>query len=52
MSMTMPAPTALPAMEVPAPRMVIGVPVSRATASVAASSSVCRGRTTTSGGIR
>ena len=51
-SMTMPAPIALPAIEVPAPRMVSGVPVSRATATVAMTSSVSRGRTTTSGGIR
>ena len=43
---------ALPAIDVPAPRIVIGVPVSRATARVAAISSVCRGRTTTCGGIR
>ena len=52
MSTTMPVPMALPAMEVPAPRMVNGTPLSRATASVATSSSVSRGRTTTRGGIR
>ena len=48
-STTMPVPTALPAIDVPAPRMVSGVPVSRATARSAASSSTCRGRTTTCG---
>ena len=45
-------PTALPATEVPAPREVSGTPVSRATASAAATSSTERGRTTASGGIR
>ena len=48
----MPRPTALPATEVPAPREVSGTPVSRATASAAATSSTLRGRTTASGGIR
>ena len=51
-SSTIPAPIAFPAIEVPAPRMVIGVAVSRATASVASISSVLRGRTTTRGAIR
>ena len=51
-STTMPGPTALPAIEVPAPRMVSGVPVSRAVASVASTSSASCGRTTTCGGIR
>ena len=51
-SSTMPRPIELPAIEVPAPREVSGVPVSRATASAAATSSACRGRTTASGGIR
>src|SRR3954447_9245398 len=48
----MPRPTALPATEVPAPREVSGTPLARATASAAATSSTCRGRTTASGGIR
>ncbi len=51
-STTMPVPTALPAIDVPAPRMVSGVPLSRATATVAASSSTERGRTTTCGTTR
>jgi hypothetical protein len=48
----MPAPIALPAIEVPAPRMVSGTPVSRAAARVATISSVSRGRTTTCGATR
>ncbi len=51
-STTMPVPTALPAIEVPAPRIVSGTPVVRTTSRTAASSSVCRGRTTTSGSSR
>ena len=52
MSTTIPAPTALPAIDVPAPRIVIGTPVSLATSRTAPISSVSRGRTTTCGGIR
>jgi len=51
-SSTMPGPIAFPAIEVPAPRIVRGTPYSRPIASVAAISSVDRGRTTTRGGIR
>lgn len=50
--MTMPGPTALPAHEVPAPRVVTGTPSSRATERVAAISSVCLGKTTARGGTR
>ncbi len=52
MSTTMPVPTAFPAIEVPAPRSVSGVPVSRATATVASISSDVAGRTTTCGTTR
>jgi hypothetical protein len=51
-STTMPRPMALPAIEVPAPRIVRGVPEVRATSSTAESSSPCRGRTTTAGTTR
>ncbi len=51
-STTNPGPTALPAIDVPAPRMVSGVPVARAVSTVATSSSRWRGRTTASGGTR
>ena len=51
-SSTMPGPTALPAIEVPAPRAVSGVPVARATSTTASTSSTCRGITTTWGGTR
>ena len=51
-STTMPGPTALPAIDVPAPRIVTGTPVSRATSRIASSSSRCRGRTTTCGTTR
>jgi hypothetical protein len=42
----------LPAIDVPAPRMVSGLDASRHTASAVAISSTCRGRTTTWGGTR
>ena len=48
----MPGPTALPAIDVPAPRIVTGVRDARATASTAWISSVERGRTTTWGTTR
>jgi hypothetical protein len=51
-SSTRPVPTALPAMEVPAPRQVTGTPSCRATASAAAASSTCRGKATTVGTTR
>jgi hypothetical protein len=51
-STTMPVPTAFPAIDVPAPRMVSGLPQSAATATVATSSSTSRGRTTTCGTTR
>ena len=51
-STTMPGPMALPAIDVPAPRMVTGVPLSRATASTAAISSGCLGLATTRGETR
>ena len=51
-SSTMPVPTALPATDVPPPRDVSGVPVSRATSSAASTSSVSRGNTTTCGTTR
>ena len=51
-SRTTPGPTALPAKEVPAPRIVNGIPRVRQTSSVARISSTCCGRTTASGGTR
>ena len=51
-STTMPVPTAFPAIDVPAPRMVTGTECSRATASVATISSTCRGLTTALGTTR
>jgi hypothetical protein len=42
-SATTPGPIALPAIEVPAPRAVNGTPVSRQTASAAATSASSRG---------
>src|SRR3954451_20307808 len=51
-STTTPVPTALPAIEVPAPRAVSGTPSSRQTASAATISSGCRGRTTARGRTR
>ncbi len=51
-STTMPGPTALPAIDVPAPRIVTGAPDARATSSTAWISSVERGRTTTWGTTR
>ena len=51
-SSTMPGPIALPATEVPPPRIVIGVPVSRATRWAAITSSASRGKTTTWGTTR
>ena len=51
-SRTIPAPTALPAMDVPAPRVVSGVPVRRDTSAAARMSSVSRGKATTWGTTR
>ena len=51
-STTMPAPTALPAIDVPAPRAVIGNPSRRPTSTIAAISSRARGKTTTCGTTR
>ena len=51
-SSTTPVPTALPAIEVPAPREVSGTPRVRQTSSVAATSSTSRGRTTAVGVTR
>ena len=51
-SSTRPAPTALPAIEVPAPRLVTGTPSPLATASAAAASSASRGNATTAGSTR
>jgi hypothetical protein len=51
-STTTPGPTALPAMEVPAPRAVRGTPRDRHTSRVATISSACRGRTTARGRTR
>ena len=48
----MPGPIALPAQEVPPPRLVRGTPVVRETARTASTSSVERGKTTTRGGTR
>jgi hypothetical protein len=48
----MPGPTALPAIDVPAPRMVTGVPTSRAAEIAATTSSASRGQTTTRGTTR
>ena len=47
-SMTMPVPMALPATDVPPPRLVTGTPVARLTARVASTSSTSSGSTTTS----
>ncbi len=51
-SSTTPVPTALPAIDVPAPRDVSGVPVVRHASIVASTSSTERGRTTTCGTTR
>ena len=51
-SSTIPGPTALPAIDVPAPRVVSGVPVRRDTSAAASMSSVSRGKTTTAGTTR
>ncbi len=51
-STTMPGPTALPAVDVPAPLLVSGTPCVRATASAASTSSLWRGKTTTCGTTR
>ena len=51
-SSTMPEPTALPAVEVPPPRLVTGRPNRVATPSAAAASSTCLGKTTTLGTTR
>ena len=51
-STTMPSPTALPAIDVPAPRMVTDDPAAAATSSTASSSSRCRGRATAAGSTR
>ena len=48
----MPGPTALPAIDVPAPRMVTDTPSSRAAATAAMTSSTSRGQTTTLGTTR
>ena len=51
-STTTPAPTELPAMDVPAPRAVIGTPVVAQASTTASTSSTCLGRTTTCGTTR
>ena len=51
-STTTPGPTALPAIEVPAPRIVSGTPRERQTSSAATISSACLGRTTARGRTR
>ena len=51
-SMTTPGPTALPAIEVPAPLAVSGTPSSRQMATTASTSSGSRGKATSSGGTR
>ena len=51
-STTIPGPTAFPAIEVPAPRAVTGIPAVRLTSTIACSSSAWRGKTTTSGSTR
>ena len=51
-SSTSPVPTAFPAIEVPAPRAVTGIPASRQTASAASASAASRGRATAAGTTR
>ncbi|CAM5711898.1 hypothetical protein SALBM311S_00896 [Streptomyces alboniger] len=51
-SSTTPGPTALPAMLVPPPRAVTGMPSSRQARSTAHTSSVVRGNATARGGTR
>ena len=48
----MPGPTALPAMDVPAPRVVSGTPACRDTPAAATTSPMSRGNTTTWGTTR
>ena len=52
MSMISPGPTAFPAHEVPAPRVVTGMPTARAASSTLSSSSTVRGRATAWGTTR
>ena len=52
LSTTIPGPIELPAMEVPAPRIVNGIEKSRATSRTAERSSLLLGKTTTCGTIR
>ena len=48
----MPGPTALPLIDVPAPRAVSGTPSERPTPTIASTSSGARGKTTTWGTTR